>query len=79
MRDPRLLGTAGAAGLLAGAAFWLACGPRFEYMVYSGGVAWHAETFTPYGTFLMAAMLGAAVAVCVAAALWIRKKRVGAR
>lgn len=75
MRLPRPFSISASAGLVAALVFWLACGPRFEYMVVAGGQGWHAEKFTPFGTMLLAAMLGAAVALCTAAALWIVRQR----
>lgn len=75
MRTSRLIGTSATAGLLFALLFWLSCGPRLEYGVYAGGDSWYRDEFTPFGTLLAAAVLGIAVALIVAAVLWIAGRR----
>ena len=75
MRLTRLIGTSAAAGLLFALLFRLSCGPRLEYGVYAGGDAWYREEFTEFGTLLVTAILGIAVALIVAAVLWMLRRR----
>jgi hypothetical protein len=75
MRLSRVLGTSATAGLLCALLFWLSCGPRLEYGVYAAGDSWYRDEFTPFGTLLVAAILGIAAALIVAAVLWIARRR----
>lgn len=76
MRLSRVLGTSVTAGLLSALVFWLSCGPRLEYGVYAGGDSWYRDEFTPFGTLLVTAIPGIAVASMFAAVLWIAGRRV---